>query len=577
MAKQERWNSSPIVTLPMLAALLAAVALFANGSANAGTSLLYHPAIAAWAEEHPDELVPLIVQHDGTPDDLLTFVEQAGGDVEREFHMLPAIDIDLPADQVDDLASQGDVSWVSLDAPIQSTGAPPGLVDKSNLADPYPVAVKAEDPWAKGVYGSGVTVALIDTGVSSDTKEDFRDASGNLRVQRVSIRPNIDPDRDGFGHGSHVAGIIAGYSSGTSTQGKYTGIAPGADILSVRIADDNGNATVGDLMAGLEYVDDNREEFNIRVLNLSVTSSIAQSYKVDPIDAAVELLWFKGVVVVVAAGNDGTASDAVNYPPANDPFVITVGAFDDAGTTSYSDDRHTSWSSRGTTQDGYAKPELMAPGVDLPSPISPASYLATNYPQGIVEQGNQMYFAMSGTSMAAGVISGVAALVVEAHPDWTPGEIKATLIDKGRNLSSNGGRAPRAGDTNNQSKPKPTSDDGITPSYVLLAAIVGNEMNANSGNLGGLLGGVTDPVLAAVGSVLNEDDEATLNGIRWRDTKFLGIRWRGLEFNGIRWRQVDWTGIRWRNVEFNGIRWRGSADFESVQWQGIRWRAFVED
>jgi serine protease AprX len=116
------------------------------------------------------------------------------------------------------------------------------------------------------VYGTGVTVALIDTGVTDDAQEDFYDAEGDLRVQWTSIDPELDADEDGFGHGSHIAGIIGGYSTTTSPKGKYTGIAPGAGILSVRIADDAGNATVGDLMAGLEYVDDHREELNMGVL-----------------------------------------------------------------------------------------------------------------------------------------------------------------------------------------------------------------------------------------------------------------------------------------------------------------------
>jgi len=498
-----------------------------------------HAAVAAWAEEHPGQPVPLIVQHDGTPDDLLAFVRDAGGAVERDFHIIPALDIDLPAGQVDDLARQDDATWISLDAPVQSTGT----LNVSGLSQVYPYAVNANDPWQKGVYGSGVTVAIIDTGVSDDAKEDFSDDSGQPRVEWVSTNPDNPATEDGFGHGSHVGGIIAGYSTKTNPVGKYTGIAPRANLLAVRIADDAGNATVGDLMAGLELVDDNRNAYNIGVLNLSVTSSVAQSYKVDPLDAAVELLWFHGIVVVVAAGNTGTASDAVSYPPANDPFVITVGAFDDAGTRSYSDDRVTSWSSRGSTQDGFAKPELVAPGLGIVSPVSSTSYLAATYPQAIVEQGNQAYFRMSGTSMSAGVVSGVVALVLEKHPDWTPGEIKATLIAKGRQLSGNTyGVAPRAGNTNNASNPSGTGDDGLTPSYLLLAAL-----------------GVA---------------EADFEGIRWRDADFQGLRWRGLELNGLRWRDVDWSGIRWSGVEFNGIRWSG-VDFEGIRWSGIRWNAFV--
>ena len=528
------WRTATLVVATLVVAFVTSGVI-----ASERQPLPVHAAVAAWAEEHPGQPVPLIVQHDGTPDDLLAFVRDAGGGVERDFHIIPALDIDLPADQLGDLARQDDATWISLDAPVQSTGT----LNVSGLSQVYPYAVNANDPWQKGVYGSGVTVAIIDTGVSDDAKEDFSDDSGQPRVEWVSTNPDNPATEDGFGHGSHVGGIIAGYSTKTNPVGKYTGIAPRANLLAVRIADDAGNATVGDLMAGLELVDDNRNAYNIGVLNLSVTSSVAQSYKVDPLDAAVELLWFHGIVVVVAAGNTGTASDAVSYPPANDPFVITVGAFDDAGTRSYSDDRVTSWSSRGSTQDGFAKPELVAPGLGIVSPVSSTSYLAATYPQAIVEQGNQAYFRMSGTSMSAGVVSGVVALVLEKHPDWTPGEIKATLIAKGRQLSGNTyGVAPRAGNTNNASNPSGTGDDGLTPSYLLLAAL-----------------GVA---------------EADFEGIRWRDADFQGLRWRGLELNGLRWRDVDWSGIRWSGVEFNGIRWSG-VDFEGIRWSGIRWNAFV--
>lgn len=565
MVKRERQGRSFFWRPVVLFSLLLVAAFLVRGAAASVEVLPLHGAVAAWAEEHPGEPVPLIVQHDGTPDDLLAFVRESGGSVEREFHIIPALDVEMPAGLVDDLARQDDVNWVSLDAPVRSTGEPAGPVDKSNLATAYPVAVKAEDPWQKGVYGSGVTVALIDTGVSDDAKEDFYDAGGALRVEWVTTNPDLDANGDGFGHGTHVGGIIAGYSTATDGHGEYTGIAPAADLLSVRIADDQGNATVGDLMAGLEFVDDNRATHNIRVLNLSVSSSVAQSYTVDPIDAAVELLWFHGVVVVVAAGNDGTASDAVHYPPANDPFVITVGAFDDAGTFSYGDDEVTPWSSRGTTQDGFIKPDLVAPGANIVSPVSPGSYLATTYPQAMDEQGNEAYFRMSGTSMSTAVLSGVVALVLEKHPDWTPGEIKATLINKGRNVHGEGpNRAPRVGDTNNQSNPKGnTDDDGLTPNYILLAAVLELDEVEFDG-------------IRWRGIRWRDGFEVDFDGIRWRDAIFDGIRWRGLELDGIRWREVDFSGIRWRGVDFSGIRWRG-LDFEGIRWRGIRWRAFVED
>ncbi len=522
-----------------LAVLAAAfIALFvATGIAAPPQPLPLQAAVALWAEEHPGEPVPLIVQHDGTPDDLLSFVRRSGGAIEREFDIIPAVDLEIPAGLVDDLARQDDVTWVSLDAPVMSTA----VASASSVGTAYPFAVNAPQTWPTAT-GAGVTVAVIDTGVSADAQQDFSNGAGGLRLQWVSPNPSLAATADGFGHGSHVGGIVAGESTQTVPAGKYTGIAPGANVLAMRIADDQGNATVGDLMGALQFVDENRQTYGIRVVSLSVSSSVAQSYTVDPLDAAVEILWFHGIVVVVAAGNTGDAPDAVYYPPANDPFVITVGGFDDMGTLDQGDDRLASWSSRGQTQDGFAKPEVLAPGANIVSPISANSFLATNYPAYVVERvGSTAYFRMSGTSMAAPVVSGTAALMLQGHPQWSPGQVKAILAQTSRSVSGQGAGV-LADQAVAYSGPHRSADHGIRPSSVLLSAL-----------------GVA---------------EADFDGIRWVDALFDGIRWAGLEKNGIRWMDVDWSGIRWSSIELAGIRW-SATDFNGIRWYGIRWYAFV--
>ena len=554
MVKQEQVSGHWFNQRLVLFVLIIAAALFIHGTAaTASSSLPIHGSVAMWIEEHPGEPVPLIVQHDGTPDDLLAFVRESGGVVEREFHIVPAIDIEIPANVVNGLGGQGDVEWISLDAPIVSTHlADDGetLPTGKKVENIFPKTVNADEVW-NDFAGEGITVAVIDTGISDADNPDFAHGTTERVTANVVINADAVSDEDGFGHGTHVSGIIAG--DGSRLDNKYPGIAPMANLVDVKISDDAGNATVGDLMAGLEWVDDNRIDYNIRVLNLSVSSASAQSYKVDPIDAAVELLWFHGIVVVVAAGNEGDADDAVHYPPANDPFVITVGAIDDQGTEDDSDDRVASWSSRGTTQDGFAKPDILTPGANLISTIDPTSVLATEHPDYVVD-GN--YFQMSGTSMSAGVASGLAALVLDAHPDWTPGEVKYVLMETAKSLSGEGdaAKADKAIAFNGELE---STDDGLTPSYLLLAAIVLSDETIDD---------------ALIEEAL--EDPTILDGIRWRDAEFEGIRWRGLEFNGIRWRDVDWSGIRWRGVEFNGSRGRG-LDFEGTRWQGIRWRSFV--
>jgi serine protease AprX len=186
---------------------------------------------------------------------------------------------------------------------------------------------------------------------------------------------------------------------------------------------------VADVIAGLQFAVDFRSDYNIRVVNLSLRSSHAESYLTDPLDAAVEQAWFAGIVVVAAAGNGGTASDAVSYAPGNDPHILTVGAVDDLGTKDTSDDRLTAWSSRGTTQDGVEKPEVVAPGARLVSTLAPDSYYASSCSACVVDGS---YLRIGGTSMAAAVISGEVADLLQAYPSWTPDKLKATVVRRTR-------------------------------------------------------------------------------------------------------------------------------------------------
>ena len=227
-------------------------------------------------------------------------------------------------------------------------------------------------------------MAVIDTGIDGDLP-DFRDASGKSRVIATAVtNPNANTVMDTYGHGTHVAGIIAGNSDYRShsdpLRGKFAGVAPDANLISVKVSDDSGNATVLDVIYGLQFAVDHQKTYNIRVVNMSLDSTTPQSYKLDPLDAAVESAWFHGLVVVVAAGNRGTAPDAVQYAPANDPYVVTVGAVDGNGTITPRDDVIASWSSRGTTQDGFDKPDVNAPGAHIVSVLAPNSTFASSVP-----------------------------------------------------------------------------------------------------------------------------------------------------------------------------------------------------
>ena len=353
-------------------------------------------------------------------------------------------------------------------------------IDTTNLATAYPFAINAPDVWnaTTSRIGRGVTVAVLDTGITNDNK-DFQDRKKSRVLVDVAVNPGATNFDDGYGHGTHVAGIVGGDGDLLCPKncGKYIGIAPGASHADVKLADDSGNATVGDVIAGLEFVYNNKVTYDIRVINLSLRSSVAESYTTSALDAAVEYLWLNGTVVVVSAGNLGSAPDAVNYPPANDPFVIVVGAFDDTATIDKADDVLASWSSRGSTQDGFQKPDIVGPGRRIISDIDTSSYLATTHPEYIVDQS---YFRMGGTSMSTPAVSGIVALMLEEHPEWTPGEVKFVLLNTARNITgdtfSAGG--PLADQAVFFSGTPGNTDVGLTPSSAAITFSGGIEFDA---------------------------------------------------------------------------------------------------
>jgi serine protease AprX len=288
-------------------------------------------------------------------------------------------------------------------------------------------SIRADRAWYRAT-GRGVGVAVIDTGIAGDVP-DFQTPRGSRVIASAVTNPCARDANDHYGHGTHVAGLIAGnsllYPPTHWAHGKYMGVAPRANLVSVKVSDDDGNTTVLDVIYGIQFAVDRKADFNIRVVNLSLSSTVAESYRTDPLDAAVESAWFSGLVVVTAAGNEGAASDGVTFAPANDPWAITAGAVDDRGTLTRLDDVLASWSSRGLTQDGVAKPEVLAPGARLVSTLAPNSDFARLCPECIVDG---RYFRAGGTSMSAAVVSGAAALLLEDHPTWTPSQVKGALM-----------------------------------------------------------------------------------------------------------------------------------------------------
>jgi serine protease AprX len=331
------------------------------------------------------------------------------GQRERHLGIIGAESARVPVGRLRALASDPRVDYVAPDLPVAPTaaGAPLAFPTLTTL---YPQIDGAPAAWSSGFTGEGVGVAVVDSGVTPLPEFDSR-----LTRVTLSGQPTIE---DTYGHGTFVAGVVGGVAA----DGRYVGIAPRASLYAIDV-NDAGGVYTSNVIAGLDWIAANRTAYNIRVVNISLAETTASSYLTSALDAAVERLWSAGVVVVVSAGNLGPGTAL--YAPANDPFAISVGAVDDGSTTTAADDAPAAFSTSGVTQDGFSKPDLLAPGRRVPSVLSPTTTLGQQAPlANLIAPG---YATMSGTSFASPQVAGAAALLLQAHPEWTPDQVKWVL------------------------------------------------------------------------------------------------------------------------------------------------------
>src|SRR5579884_3004140 len=474
--------------------------------APAGSGSSLDPRIAGIASRHPDQLVETIVQFKSgvAPARARQDVARVRGDVFGELQIINALAVRLTAVRAQQLAASPDVHAVSLNTRVTPQGGPggpggpdggpggggpgdpggrgdghggpggpggggpggPGRPGASSPQNTYDQTLDAPALWRDGINGAGVGVAVIDTGIDGNLP-DFENSSGASRVVATAVtNPDATTVMDTYGHGTDVAGLVAGDGNNLSPsnplKGDYVGVAPGANLISIKASDDKGDATVLNVIYGIQFAVDHRADYNIRVLNLSLDSTTPQSYKTDPLDAAVESAWMHGIVVVVAAGNRGSIPGAVDYAPANDPYVITVGAVDENGSANPLDDTIASWSSQGTTQDGFQKPDVYAPGAHIVSVLAPGSAFANYCPSCIV---GGAYIRASGTSLATPMISGLVADLLQYHPSWTPNMVKGALTDPV--ISSNPNIQEPDGMKLGMLWNPPVANQGLTPNSLI--------------------------------------------------------------------------------------------------------------
>jgi serine protease AprX len=467
--------------------------------------------------------------------------------------------------------------------------------DKGSLYDIASV-VGALDAYRAGYTGKGVGVALIDTGVTQVRGLD----TGNVVNGPDLSFDSQDPSTahvDGFGHGTHLASIIAGRDAvgapaSYTDPSRFNGIAPDANLVNVKVGASNGDVDVSQVIAAIDWVVQHRkdEALNIRVINLSYGTDSVQDSMVDPLAYAVENAWRNGIVVVAAGGNEGdTTTNLAN--PASDPHVLAVGAMDSAGTVSTADDSVPSWSTDGTEERHV---DVTAPGVSVLGLRSPGSAADTQNPSARV---GDRFLRGSGTSQAAAVVSGEAALLFQAKPDLTPDQVKQILMGSANGLNNVSTLLEGSGTTDLRRALK------TVPKTVADPAPWGNgtgSLKAARGNFHVVVGdGSTGEVslrgeVDAFGQAWNGADwarqasgrkawhdgswrGAVLTARGWKDTGGVKKSWPAAVWNdtgavlasgdwtGRMWRDGDWAGRMWRDSAWSGRQWRGSG-FSSAGW-----------
>ena len=443
--------------------------------------------------------------------------------------------------------------------------------------------------WAQGFDGTGIDVAVIDSGVAP--------VGGLLTDNKVVNGPDISFDSqvpalahlDLYGHGTHMAGIIAGRDEGASVDAfgqtdQFLGMAPGARIVNVKVADATGAVDVSQVIAAIDWVVQHRNDngLNIRVLNLSFGTDSLQGAALDPLAFAVEQAWKHGIVVVVAAGNDGNGTPLRN--PAKDPFVIAVGAVKSDGRTDHED----------TVADfsscSKERPvDLVAPGRSLVSLRVPGSYADDNYPGAAVDE---RFFKGSGTSQAAAVVSGAVALLLEQRPYLTPDQVKALLMDTARNAKGDSECVGEGMLDLHKAVIEPSLTVAQSEQDAGYGTGMGSLQGARSSTVLGdqsaplvgeidIFGNAWDPAMwtasSAAASAWSGGDwngtswsGTSWSGTSWSGTSWSGTSWSGTSWSGTSWSGTSWSGTSWSNAVWNGTSWSGTS-WSGTSWSGTSW------
>jgi serine protease AprX len=488
------------------------------------------PYLQGMAQNQPNALVKAIIQsQEGTNEarDAFKDADRRDSTLDREglkdeYKFVNSVAVTVKAKKIPVIAKTTRGLTITYDSQVELSGT----VRSSGQL--WPTASNLRPFWSESEYTTANTpaIAIVDSGVDKG-RADFDMGARVIKEVNLSTLSN-NSSGDGRGHGTFVAGIAAGSAPG------YAGAAPQANIVSIDVMDDNGVARTSDVIAAAEWIYNNRTQHNIRVANFSLHSTTPSNFHKDPLDRAVEKLWFSNVVVVVAAGNYGKPDgpSGVPFAPGNDPFVITVGAIDLEGSVAPRKHEVPTWSAYGSTLDGFRKPEISAPGRYLIGPVPSNATLKTAKPDNVV---SPTYMRLSGTSFSAPIVAGAVAQILARNPSWTPDQVKGALMQRARFVPEEGlTGAAGVGEINAARSAALTRP--ANPNLALNRFVVPDPT------------GVKAPVFDAVSWTDVARGNASWDSVTWSDVTWSDASWSSVTWSDVTWSDVTWSDVTWSDV-----------------------------
>ncbi len=519
------WGKGGRSGIALLALVLSVIVPAAGIAGPEQTRALVPSDLISEAQAQPDKIFQVIVQGDqlsGKSSDVADAARSEGGNPKRIFRSLVGASVELSGKDLLKLARHPHIDAITRDEQLSLVGNGDWDAQIPKDGEMWRDSVNARSLWG-GLLSpapQAPAIAIVDTGIDATKVGDF----GTRVVARAnfsSLEPSVLGDPSG--HGTMVAGVAAGNSD------IAPGVARNARLVDVRVASSKGEALTSDIVAAVDWILANKSLYNIRVANFSLVGTAAVSARFDPLDRAAEKLWLNGVVVVAAAGNNGDSTKPVGIgAPANDPFVITVGALDQAETTSVSDDTRASWSAYGPSADGFMKPDVSAPGRYMVMPVPMNSAMPALKANRVVKPG---YMWMSGTSFSAPIVAGAAAQILARNPGLTPDQVKGALMLKARYLPS---QDPGA---------------GVGEIDAGASASVSNPPNPNANLYPFVTNGMFDAEAWATHVTANAN---------WTQSNWVGANWTSANWVSSNWVSANWTASNWVSSNWVSSNWVSS-------------------